>query len=105
MDKKDDRLIGDSVENLEEETAIELNIQVSNQSNVVDPSRPQLTDYQDREVVWFKSRSGWFKGWICKIALTSGDFVRVWCNEIQSFGYLIDSALNIAPGNWVLPPL
>lgn len=102
--KKDAQLAEDSVGNLEEKTTVKFNSEIFGQSNsnVVDPLRPQLTDYQDKEIVWFKSRSGWFKGWICKVALTSNDFVRVWCNEIQSFGYLIDSALNIAPGNWVL---
>ena len=70
-------------------------------NNVISPLRLQLTDYQDKEIVWFKSAWGWFKGWICKIAHHNGDFVRVCCDEINSWGYLIDSPLNIAPGDWV----
>lgn len=98
--QKNKRLADDSVENLGSEVEIKLSCQASELSYVISSSRPQLTDYQDKEIVWFKSRSGWFRGWICKVARTSDDFVRVWCNEIKSFGYLIDSALNIAPGDW-----
>lgn len=65
-------------------------------NTIISPSRPQLTDYQDKEIVWFKSTWGWLKGWICKVAHHSGDFVRVGCDEINSWGYLIDSSLNIA---------
>lgn len=71
-------------------------------NTIISPSRPQLTDYQDKEIVWFKSAWGWLKGWICEVAHHSGDFVRVGCDEINSWGYLIDSSLNIAPGEWVL---
>lgn len=104
--EKGDRLADDLVEQLGDEIQINLDSRVlrqdNHQSNVVSSSRPQLTDYQNREVVWFKSKWGWFKGWICKVAEGEGDFARVWCNQINSFGYLIDSALNIAPGDWVL---
>lgn len=71
-------------------------------NTIISPSRPQLTDYQDKEIVWFKSTWGWFKGWICKVAYHSEDFVRVGCDEVNLWGYLIDSSLNIAPGEWVL---
>ncbi|MDJ0596435.1 MAG: hypothetical protein QNJ72_41760 [Pleurocapsa sp. MO_226.B13] len=60
VDKPDSVSVTEKVDNKSND--LDRSSEVGN--TVISPSRPQLTDYQDKEIVWFKSTWGWLKGWI-----------------------------------------
>ena len=76
--------------------------------NPIDPlppkGRPDLPEYRQQETVWVKYQptGQWFKGCISQVTHQAKDFIRVWCDAVGSWGLLIDSPDQVAPGHWVL---